>query len=137
MQSTIEIECPREILLGLHLDADQFAELVKEEAAMALFREGRLSSGMAANWLGIPRAHFLLKAMQTGGANLLEDNDDDFLRDFLAVIVFSNTTPFIALASIGQLHLLPQLFGTVHVAESVIGECADGGRLDNPQNLAP
>jgi predicted nucleic acid-binding protein len=53
------------------------------------------------------------------------------------VIVFSNTTPFIALARIGQLHLLPQLFGTVHVAESVIGECADGGRLDNPQNLAP
>ena len=48
---------------------------------MALFREGRLSSGMAANWRGIPRAHFLLKAMQTGGANLLEDNDDDFLRE--------------------------------------------------------
>jgi predicted nucleic acid-binding protein len=38
------------------------------------------------------------------------------------VIVFFNTTPFIALASIGQLHLLPQLFGTVRVAESVIGE---------------
>ncbi len=81
MQSTLQTECPREILLGLHLDADQFADLVKEEAAMALFREGRLSSGMAANWLGIPRAHFLLKAMQSGGANLLEDNDDDFLRE--------------------------------------------------------
>jgi predicted nucleic acid-binding protein len=38
------------------------------------------------------------------------------------VIVFSNTTLFMALASIGQLHLLPQLFGTVHIAESVIGE---------------
>lgn len=48
------------------------------------------------------------------------------------MIVFSNTTPFIALASIGQLHLLPQLFGTVHVAESVIGECADGGRIVVP-----
>lgn len=43
MQNTIEIECPREILLGLHLDAGQFAELVKEEAAIALFREGRLT----------------------------------------------------------------------------------------------
>ncbi len=69
------------MLLGLHLDAGQFADLVKEEAAIALFRDGRLSSGMAASWLGVPRAHFLLKAMQTGGANLLENNEDDFLRE--------------------------------------------------------
>lgn len=81
MQNTIEIVCPQEILLGLHLDAEQFADLVKEEAAIALFREGRLSSGMAANWLGMPRAHFLLKAMRTGGASLLENNEDDFLRE--------------------------------------------------------
>lgn len=81
MQNTIEIACPQEILLGLHLDAAQFADLVKEEAAIALFREGRLSSGMAASWLGVPRAHFLLKAMQTGGANLLKNNEDDFLRE--------------------------------------------------------
>ena len=45
------------------------------------------------------------------------------------MIVFSNTTPFIALASIGQLELLPKLFGKVHVAESVIDECAEGGRV--------
>jgi predicted nucleic acid-binding protein len=45
------------------------------------------------------------------------------------VIVFSNTTPFIALASIGQLELLPQLFCKLHVAESVIEECAEGGRI--------
>lgn len=49
------------------------------------------------------------------------------------MIVFSNTTPFIALASIGQLELLPQLFGKVHVAESVIEECAEGGRILVPE----
>lgn len=81
MRNTIEFECPKEILLGLHLDADQFADLVKEETAMALFREGRLSSGMAAHWLGMPRSHFLLKAMEAGNAFLLQDNDDDFLRE--------------------------------------------------------
>ncbi|OZA25395.1 MAG: hypothetical protein B7X93_10930 [Hydrogenophilales bacterium 17-61-9] len=81
MQNTIEISCPQEILLGLHLDANPFADLVKEETAVALFREARLSSGIAANWLGAPRAHFLLKAMRTGGANLLENNEDDFLRE--------------------------------------------------------
>ena len=45
------------------------------------------------------------------------------------MIVFSNTTPFIALASIGRLELLPQLFGKVHAAQSVIDECAEGGRI--------
>lgn len=46
--------------------------------------------------------------------------------------VFSNTTPFIALASIDQLALLPRLFGTIHVAQSVIDECAEGGRIVVP-----
>ncbi len=48
-QSTIPITCPPEILLGLRMDAQQFATLLKEQSAMALFREGRLSSGMAAS----------------------------------------------------------------------------------------
>lgn len=43
--------------------------------------------------------------------------------------VFSNTTPLIALASIDRLELLPRLFGQVHVAESVMDECAEGGRI--------
>jgi len=33
------------------------------------------------------------------------------------MIVYSNTTPFIALASIDRLDLLPALFGKVYVAE--------------------
>ncbi len=81
MQNTIEIQCPSEILLGLHLDAEQFADLVKEETAISLFREGRLSSGMAAHWLGVPRIYFLLKAMRSGKATLLENCQDDFLRE--------------------------------------------------------
>lgn len=46
--------------------------------------------------------------------------------------VFSNTTPFIALASIQRLDLLPQLFGQIHVAEEVIAECAVGGPVVVP-----
>ena len=80
MQSTISVTCPQEILLGLHMDAQQFAALLKEQSAMALFREGRLSSGMAASWLGIPRAYFLMKAMQ-GGASLMENTEEDFRRE--------------------------------------------------------
>jgi hypothetical protein len=80
MKNTIEIECPPEILMGLHLDASRFAELIKLQSATALFREGKLSSGMAARWCGVPRVHFLLQAMQAG-AVLLDDNEDDFARE--------------------------------------------------------
>ena len=46
--------------------------------------------------------------------------------------VFSNTTPFLALASIGRLDLLPNLFDRIHVVEEVIGECAAGGLIVVP-----
>ena len=51
--------------------------------------------------------------------------------------VFSNTTPFIALASIDQLQLLQQLFGSVYVAQSVIEECAEGGEILVPHLQTP
>ena len=81
MKHTIVIDCPPEILMGLHLDAQRFAELVKLQSATALFREGKLSSGMAARWCGVPRVHFLMQAMQSGGASLLDNNEDDFVRE--------------------------------------------------------
>lgn len=80
MLNTIEVECPSEILIGLHMDADDFSRFMKLQTAIVLFREGKLSSGMAARWIGMPRVHFLLKAMQEG-AVLLENNDDDFARE--------------------------------------------------------
>ena len=49
------------------------------------------------------------------------------------MIVFSNTTPIIALASIGRLDLMPRLFGQVHVVSDVIDECAAGGAIPVPR----
>lgn len=48
------------------------------------------------------------------------------------MIVFSNTTPFIALSSIGQLELLPRLFVTVRVVPEVAEECRAGGLIAVP-----
>ena len=48
------------------------------------------------------------------------------------MIVFSNTTPIIALSSIQSLHLLPQLFGTIHLVNEVIEECEAGGPISVP-----
>lgn len=48
------------------------------------------------------------------------------------MIVFSNTTPIIALSSIQNLHLLPQLFGQIHLVNEVIEECEAGGPISVP-----
>ena len=48
------------------------------------------------------------------------------------MIVFSNTTPFIALSIIQQLDLLPRLFQRVHIVEEVIAECRTGGHIVVP-----
>jgi len=76
----MEKECPAELLLGLHVNVEHLAELVKQEAAVALFRKGQISSGIAARWLDMSRAAFLFKAMEQGAA-LLEDSTDDFRRE--------------------------------------------------------
>ncbi len=80
MQQKIQIDCPPEILLGLHMNAETFALLVRKQAAFSLFKEGRISSSMAAHWLNIPRVSFLLQAMEVG-IELLEDSEDDFRRE--------------------------------------------------------
>ena len=66
MLNTIQVECPSEILIGSHMDADDFSSFMKLRTAIALFGEGKLSSGMAVRWVGMPRVHFLLMAMQEG-----------------------------------------------------------------------
>lgn len=49
------------------------------------------------------------------------------------MIVFCNTTPLIALSSIGKLDLLPCLFDRVYVVSEVIEECAAGGPIVVPE----
>jgi predicted HTH domain antitoxin len=80
MRNTVEIECPPELLISLHVNAEQFGDRITREAAINLFKDGLISSGLAAHWLGIPRIEFLLDAMRHG-ATLLEDSDDDFRRE--------------------------------------------------------
>ncbi len=80
MKNAISIECPVELLLSLHINIEDFSELMKTQSAISLFKEGKISSGMAAQWLNIPRITFLLKAM-ANGAVLLENSQDDFNRE--------------------------------------------------------
>ncbi len=80
MQHTIHIDCPSELLLSLHLNAEGFAEYLKRQAAISLFKEGKISSGIAASWLGIERVAFLRLAFEAS-ATLLDDTADDLARE--------------------------------------------------------
>jgi predicted nucleic acid-binding protein len=51
------------------------------------------------------------------------------------MIVFSNTTPIIALSSIQSLDLMSQLFGEIYLVHEVIEECAAGGSILVPDLL--
>lgn len=48
------------------------------------------------------------------------------------MIVFSNTTPIIALSSIQRLDVLPHLFGHIHLVNEVVDECEVGGTITVP-----
>jgi predicted HTH domain antitoxin len=80
MSTHVEIDFLPEILLELHLTPEELAQLLKEKSAMALFREGRISSGLAARWTGLPRAQFLLHAMREG-AVIGTDSADEVRRE--------------------------------------------------------
>ena len=49
------------------------------------------------------------------------------------MIVFSNTTPLIALAGINRLDLLQAIFGRIHLVQEVVDECAAGGKILVPE----
>lgn len=80
MQNTVQIQCPTEILLSLQINSETFAQIIKLQTAIALFKQGKISSGMAARWLEMPRINFLMQAMEAG-AELLENSQDDFARE--------------------------------------------------------
>jgi len=80
MSTSLEIDFPPEVLLELHVTPEELVQLLKQKSALALFREGRISSGLAARWLGLPRVQFLLQAM-TEGAVLGEDSADEARRE--------------------------------------------------------
>ncbi len=80
MKTTVEVDCLPEILAGLHVEPSEFGDYMKLQTAIALFRDGKLSSGLAARWLGMPRVAFLLRAMDAG-ATLLSDTPEDLARE--------------------------------------------------------
>jgi len=109
MKQIVEIDLPSELLIGLHTNAEGFSKflkeqaaislfkdgkissgiasnwlkvsrIVKEQAAISLFKDGKISSGIASNWLKVSRIDFLRVATDAG-ASLLQDSSDDYRRE--------------------------------------------------------
>ena len=80
MKQSIEIEFPSELLIGLHTNAETFATFLKEQAAIRLFKDGKITSGIASRWLNISRVSFL-KLASDAGASMLQNSEDDFRRE--------------------------------------------------------
>lgn len=63
---TIQISFPSEILDRLSTTYQDSADLIKEAAILELYREGKISSGKAAEILGMERFEFIRYAGMKG-----------------------------------------------------------------------
>lgn len=73
---TVQIVFPSEILEALSTSYQDSEELLKEAAVLELYREGRISSGKAAEVLGMERFEFIRYAGMKGIPFLRISPDD-------------------------------------------------------------
>ena len=80
MHTTAAMEFPADVLASTQMSAERLAARAVLETALALYRDGQLSSGIAAKWVGESRMSFLIRA-SAAGIPLLDDTVDDFERE--------------------------------------------------------
>ena len=79
-QHQLNIQYPQIWLDALQVTQDSFEEEAKMAMAVKLFEMKRLSSGMAAKLVGIPRVLFLLRLHQYG-VPMLNLDEEEFTED--------------------------------------------------------
>ena len=107
------------------------AEL-RQEIAVALFQQGRLTAGQASRLAETDRLRFqhLLASRGVAPHYDVEDFEDDLRtppRLGPALIVVSDASPLVALSAVGRVDLLRSLYERVVVPEAVDGEVAAAG----------
>lgn len=80
MQHQFNIQYPQNWLDVLQLTQKSFEEEAKMAMAAKLFEMKRLSSGMAAKLVGIPRALFLLN-LHRYNVSMIDLDEDELLAD--------------------------------------------------------
>jgi predicted HTH domain antitoxin len=85
--SSVVIEYPDAWLAAMGTNAEQFARDARLAAAMKLFELGRLTSGQAAQFAGVPRRELLLTC-HSWGVDSVSWDDEELLREFETPVVF-------------------------------------------------
>lgn len=73
---TLAIEYPEDLELALDVTEDGFAAEARVLLAYKLFELGRLTSGQAARFAGVPRVRFLLESGRYGVPAVLWDGEE-------------------------------------------------------------
>lgn len=76
----LEIDYPPELPDALHQTREQFEAEAKMAMAIKLFEMKRVSSGIAAQLAGMPRAHFLL-ALHRYGVPMIDLGEEELQSD--------------------------------------------------------
>lgn len=74
--SQLTIHYPSELLWALQMEPEEFATEAQKTLAIALYRSGKLSTGLAAEMAGIPRSAFIILLGQHGLSPFGEDPDE-------------------------------------------------------------
>lgn len=80
MMRSLTIDYGDEVLLALGLSPDQFREEAKILIAVKLDEMGRLSTGAAAKFAGVPKPLFLTK-LADYGVDTFDLSDEELRRD--------------------------------------------------------
>lgn len=80
MTRSLTIDYGDEVLLALGLSPDQFREEAKILLAVKLYEMGRLSTGAAAQFAGVPKPLFLTK-LADYGVDTFDLSDEELRRD--------------------------------------------------------
>ncbi|MSP12381.1 MAG: UPF0175 family protein [Chloroflexi bacterium] len=76
----IEVELPRDLLVALNVSADEAARKAQEWVVIELFREGEISSGKAAEILGVTKFQFI-QLLDRRGIPYLDSSPEELAHE--------------------------------------------------------
>lgn len=77
---TVQVELPRDLLVALNVTASEAGRRAQEWLTIELFREGEISTGKAAEILGVTKTQFILLLDQRN-VDYLDLSPDELLSD--------------------------------------------------------
>lgn len=81
---TVNLELPRDILAALDVPEAELGARLRELIAVQLFREGRISSGKAAELLGVSKSEFV-DLLARSGLNYFAQSPEEFVAEVSAL----------------------------------------------------